>query len=301
MQRRFWAGSVCAALFLSVLVTLPAPAFGSGNPAGNDISAPSSGAAASNPATGSELRRLVVRDGSAQVIVGLDTAFVPEGRLTRSRTGQQRDGIERAGDALFERLSGTRYEKIREFETIPYVVVDVSARALAALERSPGVTSIVEDAVMAPTLATSTKIVEVPQMGNIGYTGDGKVVAVLDTGVESTHTFLTGKVVEEACFSSGSDCPNGLTTQVGAGSAAPCTYSNLCNHGTHVAGIAAGAGPTSTGVAKDADVMAVQVFSQFTGASCGSTPSPCPLSTSSDQIAALQRVYQLRSTHSFAA
>ena len=38
-----------------------------------------------------------------------------------------------------------------------------------------------------------------------------------------------------------------------------------CDHGTHVAGIAAGSGSQSSGVAPDADIMAIQVFSEKTG------------------------------------
>ena len=50
-----------------------------------------------------------------------------------------------------------------------------------------------------------------------------------------------GKVVEEACYSDNSSCPNGETSQTGAGAGVPCMYATEgCEHGTHVAGIAAG-------------------------------------------------------------
>ena len=139
-------------------------------------------------------------------------------------------------------------------------------------------------------------------MWSNGYTGSGQVVAVLDTGVDSSHAFLAGKVVEEACYSGNASCPNGTTTQTGAGSGAPCTYAaSGCSHGTHVAGIAAGQGSSFSGVAKGADVMAVQVFSRFTGANCGGGEDPCTLSYTSDLIKAMERVYALRSTHNFAS
>jgi hypothetical protein len=67
-----------------------------------------------------------------------------------------------------------------------------------------------------------------------------------------------------------------------------------CAHGTHVAGIAAGRGANFSGVAKDADVVAIQVFSKVNDATaCGSTPAPCVLSYTSDQIKALERVKEL--------
>jgi subtilisin family serine protease len=136
-----------------------------------------------------------------------------------------------------------------------------------------------------------------------GYTGGGQVVAVLDTGVDSAHPFLTGKVVEEACYSDDSNCPNGLTTQTGVGSGVNCTYAaSGCRHGTHVAGIAAGQGSDFSGVARGADIMSVQVFSRFTGTDCNEAgEDPCALSYRSDQIAGLERVYALRGTHDFSS
>jgi hypothetical protein len=136
-----------------------------------------------------------------------------------------------------------------------------------------------------------------------GYTGSGQVVAVLDTGVDKAHPFLSGKVVEEACYSGNANCPNGLTTQTGVDSGVHCTYAvSGCRHGTHVAGIAAGQGSTFSGVAKGANLMAVQVFSRFTGANCvGAGEDPCALAYFSDTIAGLERVYALRSTHNFSS
>jgi subtilisin family serine protease len=120
---------------------------------------------------------------------------------------------------------------------------------------------------------------------------------------------LSGKVVAEACFSGGGFpantlCPNGQPEQIGLGAGINCpngTYG--CDHGTHVAGIAAGRGASFSGVAKNANVIAVQIFSQFSDTTCSGfgLPSPCALSYSSDQISGLDWVYSLRSTYSIAA
>ncbi|MBA2714911.1 MAG: S8 family serine peptidase [Rubrobacteraceae bacterium] len=250
------------------------------------------------------------------MIVRLRTDFVPEGRLSRTEAADQRDGIESAQAGLQEHLRGTGYQTMREYETIPYIALDASPRALQAIERSAFATDVVEDHLDeayvdesapqdldAPSLAQSTPLVQAPSMWAEGFTGSGRTVAVLDTGVDSAHPFLSGKVVEEACYSASSNCPNGRTSQTGPGSGVPCTYvASGCPHGTHVAGIAAGRGSTFSGVAKGASIMSVQVFSRFTGSSCaGYSEDPCALSYTSDQIAGLEKVFSLRSTRNFSS
>ena len=125
-------------------------------------------------------------------------------------------------------------------------------------------------------------------------------------GVDADHPFLAGKVVAEACFSTTNStatsvCPNGQNTQIGPGAGADCDAGvDGCDHGTHVAGIAAGAGTAFSGVARDASVIAVQVFSEFPGSQC-TYGTPCVKSYVSDQIEGLEYVYSLRNTHDVAA
>jgi subtilisin len=269
----------------------------------------------------SRLLQKAEREGSVRVIVRLRTDFAPEGRLSRTEVVDQRDGIDGAQAGLREQLRGTGYQTMREFQTIPYIALDVSPRALQALQRSPLATDVVEDQLDeasmdesapqdldSPTLAQSTPLVQAPTMWANGYTGSGEVVAILDTGVDSSHPFLANKVVEEACFTGNGlagagSCPNGMSTQVGPGSAVPCTYAPFgCEHGTHVAGIAAGRGRSFSGVAKDANIMAVQVFSRFTGSFCANAgESPCALSYTSDQIAGMERVFIRRNNYDFSS
>ena len=79
------------------------------------------------------------------------------------------------------------------------------------------------------------------------------------------------------------------------------SVSSVCSHGTHVAGIAAGKGTTFSGVAKDANIIAIQVFSRFDDpAQCGGS-APCVMSYTSDQILGLERVYALRNTYNIAS
>src|SRR5262249_39965278 len=191
----------------------------------------------------------------------------------------------------------------RRYQTVPFVALELGPNALAALEGSPDIVRVVPDVLLHPTLEVSVPHIQGDQAWQAGYHGTGTTVAILDTGVESSHPFLAGKCVDEACFSSTtaglsqSVCPSGESVQLGAGSAAPCQLDD-CIHGTHVAGIAAGngdqAGETFSGVAKGANLVAVQVFSEITDSdSCGGA-APCLGGFESDIIAGLEHVYSLK-------
>lgn len=91
------------------------------------------------------------------------------------------------------------------------------------------------------------------------YKGQGSYVVIIDTGIESSHPFFGGRVALEACFSA--RCPNGQKEMVGPGAAKPMHW-----HGTHVAGIAAGANSSFVGVAPEAKIIAVNVFDIYGGA-----------------------------------
>jgi len=195
------------------------------------------------------------------------------------------------------------------FKHIPYTAITVDKNSLFRILSSPLIKSIQEDKPESPSLYYSVPLIGGDSAHSSGFTGAGQTIAILDTGVESAHSFLAGKVVSEACYSSNTAspsftvCPNGLEVDLGIGSGEPCDSSiSSCDHGTHVAGIAAGWSdgtfPVGPSVAKDANIIAIQVFSEFTNpANCGAAPTPCALTWQSDQIAGLQRVYDLRFTY----
>ena len=224
--------------------------------------------------------------------------------------------IRGARDQLVMRLRARGAEAVEGLADTSLVVMEVDAAQLDALVANGEVAELTEDVPVPPTLAESGPLVRAPQAHALGARGAGTTVAILDTGVQSNHPFLTGRVVEEACFSttsaannSTSFCPGGASSSTAAGSGAACGISG-CDHGTHVAGIAAGRATGATtfnGMAPDANIMAVQVFSRFTD-SPGNTPcasqgraSPCILSFTSDQIRGLQRVLERRAARNIVA
>src|SRR5262245_162747 len=251
------------------------------------------------------------QDGLVRLIVGLRGEFSEEDSKT-GRTGivVRREKIGHAQDSLLNKLFVRNLGSIKKFRSIPFLVVELDASGLAQLRASEEVESITEDTHDAPSLAESTVVIGAPVAWNLGFTGAGQTVAILDTGVDNDHSFLAGKIVSEACFSTTSAadnttsiCPGGAASSTAAGSA-----DNLgsgvsgFDHGTHVAGIAAGRNQTLSGVARDASIIAIKVFSRFNDqADCGTAPAPCLRSFRSDQIEGLERVQDLSDNFNIAA
>lgn len=252
--------------------------------------------------------------GSVRVIVRLNTDYKMEGKLSSSQAVQdQRSRISQEQGKLLSRLVSHDLSGVKKFATIPYLAMKVNPAALDALSKDPGVVSIVEDKPVPPTLQQSIPFINADDVHVQGFDGSGITVAVLDTGVLNTHEFLdAGKVVSEACYSTPdatysatSLCPNGLSSQIGPGAGVNCdpAMSSTCSHGTHVAGIVAGTGGApGVGVAPAADIIAIQVFSRLDSAYwCEDSPVPCVRTFESDQMSALERVYDLQDVYNIAA
>ncbi|MEM1054398.1 MAG: S8 family serine peptidase [Bacteroidota bacterium] len=257
-----------------------------------------------------DLAAKAARDGSVRVIVLLDAqAKAP-------------DLAAKQGDVL-SRLQEPK--RVARFAITPGFAVTVGAEDLARLRATDGVASVHEDRLSAPTalgssvlgsfnLATSTRLIGAQDMWGAGFTGAGTEIAVLDSGFDTDHPLLRDQIASEACFSSkgtGTDsegveytyeslCPDRSEEQIGEGAAEACDsglWTDDCEHGTHVAGIAAGNDRAliraQRGVAPSAEVTAIQVFSGFTGTGICRGQETCALTWDSDQILALEHVYLL--------
>jgi len=240
--------------------------------------------------------------------------FKAESNLSAAGAIAQRNAIADAGGAVIQSLVGMNATRVKYYQYVPYLAVTVNPTALQALAKNPMVIEINEDVAVPPTLAESTGVVGANAAWGLGYDGSGWAVAVLDTGVDKNHNYLSGKVISEACYSTSgggatSLCPGGVASSTATDSGLNCPLStDGCEHGTHVAGIVAGKdytpnGPGYNGVANGANIIAIQVFSPFTGSNCTDygRSSPCVLSYTSDQMRGLERVYALRTTFNIAA
>lgn len=267
-----------------------------------------------------QLRQVANEDGRIRIIVQLQlppttTPFRPDSTLESAQeVTAQRQAIQTTQQAVIDQLPLANATLHHRYQYIPYLALTVDTAGLNTLAALPQVIAIQEDIPELPTLASTIPIIGADAAWASGYTGAGTTIAILDTGVDKTHPFFsTGgqKVVSEACYSFHNPaagiislCPGNVTesTSVDSGLNCPTTYP-FCDHGTHVAGIAAGndgVGP-NIGVAKDANLIAIQVFTLFE--TCP-TPSNCAYSVGSypsDQAKGLERVYTLRDTYNIAA
>lgn len=250
------------------------------------------------------------RTGAVRVIVelALPLAFDPEGELmSQQAIDRQRAAIAGQQQSLLDTLAGQNAQTYASFKTIPFMALQVDATVLTALNNSAEVISLEEDSFDRATLTTSTLVIGAPTLWSTGNRGAGQTVVILDTGIEAAHPFLSGRVSGEACFSNAgglggaqSLCPNGQATQAGAGAANVNTASclldgqQLCDHGTHVAGIAAGSGSAFSGVAPAANLIAIQVFTRVNDPVFCAPQRACIVTARSDQISALEYVLTLQ-------
>ncbi len=252
--------------------------------------------------------------GQVRVIAHLGISLQPAHALTDAQTAAQTQFLRAAQNAVVTRVLGKAdAEGVVHFDYIPFVSMTVDAAQLSRLVADADVLHIEEDVAVPPSLTQSIPFINANDLWADGFPGTGITVAVLDTGVDKTHNMFPGnKIASEACYSTNlaaqgatSVCPGGVTSSTAAGSGVNCPLNVAgCNHGTHVAGIAAGnmASPALRGVARSSRIIAIQVFSRFSQqASCGPLPAPCALTFTSDQVKGLERVFALRNQFQIAA
>jgi subtilisin family serine protease len=248
-------------------------------------------------------------------MVRLDVTVRREGALSPSQAAQQRQKIAQAQNRVLDKVTDGEVSSVTRFKFVPFLGMEIDEKAMAQLTTVSEVVSMQEDTKLkisqeddpiTPSLTNTITLIGVDKVWNEGFTGQGQAIAVLDTGVDKSHPFFSGKTVSEACFSTTSGttitlCPNEMDEHIGSGAGVNCPLSlDGCDHGTHVAGIALGNGAGFSGVAKDADLIAIQVFSRVdSDGDCDPDPAPCIASFNSDIVQGLERVLELHNNPSF--
>ena len=255
--------------------------------------------------------------GATTVIVELNALGLNGLGVAANHDVLRMNSIKAAAESFKQLLPSQAMQKkvIHQYQYVPGVVVEVDSEMLAELKNNQYVKAIYPNKRLKPSLAESVELVY-PTHDRSEFHGNNEwVIAVLDTGVDKNHSFLmngsTRRVISEACYSGGgfigdprvdSLCPGNVASSIASNSGLYCTGYVGCEHGTHVAGIAAG----DTGVANNAKLIAIQVFTgiqdPFNENICGTVAgNSCILAFDSDLIKGLERVYALRNTYKIAA
>ena len=177
--------------------------------------------------------------GGARVIVHLNTPVVRERTLSTEDKVAQREAISDAQQRFASELSAAGAVADKIFSTVPAVALRADAAVLDVLTRSGLVETVTLDLLARPFLHESNQVIESDHMWtqNPAVKGAGHAVAILDTGVDSTHPMFADssghtRVAADFCAStnytdesgtevSTSFCPGGAATSL-TGSGADC-------------------------------------------------------------------------------
>ena len=188
-----------------------------------------------------EIMATAERSGRARIIVMYQTPPGP----ARANIGTAAEDIQAitnenyaAQDAIVGAVFGSPSNLndpahgFKRMPITPAFAINATAAEINALAEDPRVTTIEPDGIGWPRLIQSVPLIGMANAYAAGATGNGQAVAVLDTGVETTHKFLAGQTIQEACFSttqgtlgaggSASLCPGGAASATGPGTAANC-------------------------------------------------------------------------------
>ncbi len=208
--------------------------------------------------------RVFADDGTTYAVPADALPMLADGTLDRRLFDLKelsRDAYLRAdGLPLIVTYTGDRPATLRAADVradLPAVdgeALTVAADETAALWRqltgprtlASGIETVALDGIATRTLAESVPQIGAPEAWEAGYDGEGVTVAVLDTGISSTHPDVADHVVAAQNFSDAADAED------------------RDGHGTHVASTATGTGAQSggtyTGVAPGADLLNAKVL-----------------------------------------
>lgn len=269
------------------------------------------------------------------VIIELAVPELPE--LMSKADGLERDQAQRSAirasqDGLLARVFGSPQAAARAEDEAelslklmrysPLLAMQADRRLLRRLAEDRAVTRIHLDGLSRPMLGRSAEQMRMQLTWEAGATGEGFAVAVLDTGARRSHEFFTDRVVSAACYNTHNEysrvtCPNGAPQSTDIDSANDCNDPQIdgCGHGTHVSAIAMGRNDgiprdlprplfraPQSGVAPQAQLISINVFSRFPRRYCGGTSATyCLMAYDSDVVRGLERVFELRHSHDIAA
>jgi len=195
------------------------------------------------------IEQAIKADGATRVVVALRLPYAS------SAVGARKVQVAQAQSRVLQALAAPDdFQVTRRYQTVPGLVGVVTPQGLESLRRNPDVQAVALDMPIQALDSESAALIRADRVWNdLGLTGAGVNVAVVDTGVDRAHPDLADHIVAQHCFSKASCPPSGADESEDA--------QDENGHGTHVAGIITSRGTASPrGVAPDAGLVAVRVM-----------------------------------------
>jgi len=248
-----------------------------------------------------KLKSKAVKRGRVRLIVkplGVDAVFL-------KKNDQAMQVLDRVKKQLAQ-FSGNRVHRVGE---TGYLSLEVNAKALDRLIDSGLVEHVYENSILKSNLSDSLSLIGANYVHSGGDLGAGQSIVILDSGVDTSHEVFAGRIDTEACFSwpeynnayEENLCPLvwfwdpawGFKMGEGTDQGVHCSLPN-CEHGTHVAGIAAAVAPA-------AKIIPVQVHTKFLTSDDCDGAAPCSRPTEHNELAALRWVLSVAEQYNIAA
>ncbi len=134
----------------------------------------------------------------------------------------------KAGVVSARAVAAAGAEVTHTYKLVPATAMRVTPAGIEALSQDPTVDFIWPDLPVHTWLDKSVPHINVPQVWNLGFHGEGMKIGVVDTGIDPTHPDFAGRIAAKTSLVGGDGTDDN-------------------GHGTHVCSIAAGSGAASEG------------------------------------------------------
>ena len=151
--------------------------------------------------------------GGADVIVSLRTPAPPRLANGTLDTATLRASVDGARARVLAAAGGPDFVPARAYQSVPAVAGRATVTGLQRLAALPDVASIsLNRATHADLLESAALIQADAARTQFELTGSGVTVAVLDSGIQTSHPMLSGDIAGQACFLANGGCPGGGTS-----------------------------------------------------------------------------------------
>ena len=198
-----------------------------------------------------QIRKELQENGRAVICVVLDDGSDPGSRTVAPALELRMRQYRVSQDRCLAALGGNGYSLRYRYRYSPVLALEITDEALLdKLNRLETVRRLRIDQQGAAALIESRQLVRANEAQALGVSGEGRIVAVLDSGVDRDHPDLEEGLLDEYgqhFLNQGDD--------LGA------EFDDENGHGTHVSGILASRGRVTTaGIAPGASILPVKVL-----------------------------------------